>query len=118
MKILLIDDNESITKSLSKYLGLKNYDCTVSNDGRNGLSLIQKNKFDVVLLDLSMPEFSGIDVLEALEKDGLLKKQKIILFTASSITQEEIERLLKTGIHGCIRKPVRMPDLLKFLNDE
>ncbi len=115
MKILLVDDNEEITQMLSKYLSLEKFDVTVANDGRNGLQLIKNQRFDFVLLDLAMPEFSGIDVLESLAKDGLINKQKIILFTASSITEQEEKRLMRLGIHSCIRKPIKMPSLLQIL---
>ena len=44
-----------------------------------------------------------------------MKKQKIVLFTASSMTDTEIDQLLKQGVHSCIRKPVDIPDLLEKL---
>jgi two-component system OmpR family response regulator len=117
MKILLIDDNESITEMLSKYLTAKGHECIVSNDGRNGLTLIMKTKFDVVLLDLAMPEFTGIDVIDHLFADGKLKENKIILFTASSITDKDVDELLKKGAYACIRKPVKLDVLLKTISE-
>ena len=116
MKILLVDDNQSITTMMSRYLTIKGHDCTVSNDGRNGLSLIENLKFDVVLLDIAMPEFSGFDLIDALEKKGKLKEQKIIFFTASSVKNEQIEEYLKKGVHSCIRKPVQLETLLKAIS--
>jgi len=95
MKILIIDDNKDVTEMLSEYLQVKKIDCVVTNDGMNGLSLIKKEKFDSVFLDISMPYFTGIDVINALEKENLLKNQKIIIFTASSISNEQIQELLK-----------------------
>src|SRR5579863_3555593 len=115
MRILLIDDNESITEMMSKYLTGKGYDCTVSNDGQNGLTLIEQRKFDVVLLDLAMPDFTGIEVVEHLYANGKINEQKIILFTASSVTDEEIERLIKKGAHSCLKKPVKLDVLLKTI---
>ena len=115
MKILLIDDNESITEMLSKYLTTKGHHCTVSNDGRNGLTLILEKKFDAVLLDLAMPEFSGTDIVDHLQKSGKLTSQKIILFTASSIPDQEIEALLRKGAHSCIKKPVKLKALLEAI---
>lgn len=116
MKILLVDDNQEITNMLSKFLKLKKHECTVSNDGRNGLNLIQQQKFDVVLLDLAMPEFTGRDVINTLSKNGKIKEQKIILFTASSSTNEEIDEIIKMGAHSCIKKPVGLDELLKAIS--
>ncbi len=115
MKILLIDDNDSITEMLSKYLRIKGHECIVSNDGRNGLTLIEQEKFHAVLLDLAMPDFTGIEVIEHLHKSGKMKNNKIILFTASSITDEQIQDLIKKGAHSCIKKPVRLEVLLKSI---
>jgi len=85
------------------------------NNGKKGLKLIQENSYDLVLLDLSMPEFTGLDIVDSLNNDGIINKQKIVLFTASSMTDSEIEELLKNGIHSCIRKPFDIPDLLEKL---
>ena len=115
MNILLIDDNESITEMMSKYLTGKGHKCTVVNDGRNGLTLIEQKKFDVVLLDLAMPEFTGIDVIDHLYKSGKINEQKIILFTASSVTDEEIQKLIKKGAQSCLKKPVKLEVLLKTI---
>ena len=117
MKILIIDDNQSITDMLEKYLKIKGFDVSVVNNGRNGLAIIQKQKFDSILLDLSMPDFSGIDVVEALEQDGHLANQRIILFTASSVSNETINSLLKKeGIHSCLRKPVKLSELIQTIS--
>ncbi|MDE1770561.1 MAG: response regulator [Thaumarchaeota archaeon] len=115
MKLLLIDDNQSITEMMSKYLTGKGHECTVSNDGRNGLTLIEHEKFDIILLDLAMPDFTGVEVIEHLYKDGKINNQKIVLFTASSVTDEEIQRLIKMGAYSCLKKPVKLEVLLKTI---
>ena len=115
MKILVIDDNQEITQPLSKFLTVKDHDCTVSTDGRNGLTLLQKQRFDVVLLDLALPEFSGYDIIDALEKDDKLKENMIIVFTALALKNEEIDELKKRGIYACISKPIKLDLLLKTI---
>ena len=115
LKILLVDDNKDITTMMSKYLTLKGHDCLVSNDGKNGLTLIEQQKFDTVLLDLAMPEFSGIDVINSLYTSGKINNNKIILFTASSVKEEEIQDLMKKGVHSCLKKPVTLETLMKTI---
>ena len=117
MNVLIIDDNQSITDMLQKYLKIKGFDVMAVNGGRNGLATIQKQKFDSILLDLSMPDFSGMDVIESLEKENQLSSQKIILFTASSVSNKVINSLLeKKGIHSCLRKPVKLSELIQTLS--
>ena len=112
MNILAIDDNEDILSLLETVLTSKGHDFTQALNGKDGVKLIEEQNFDAILLDLAMPEFSGIDVIESLEKNGRIKNQKIILFTASSATDKEIDALLKhDGIKLCIRKPADI-DLL------
>ncbi len=112
LDILIIDDNEQITKMLTAFLELKNHKCTVANDGKQGLALIHENKHDVVLLDLAMPEFDGYSVIKALESKDLLKNNKIIVFTASTITQDELDRLVSRGVTSYILKPIDIDLLL------
>ena len=116
MKILIVDDNKNITEMLSKFLAVKKIDCVATNDGRNGLNLMKKEKYHTVFLDMSMPGFGGQDVIDALEKENLLKDQRIIIFTASSISNEEIDKLIKKdGVDSCLRKPVQLTELTAII---
>lgn len=112
LNILIIDDNEQITKMLTTFLELKNHKCRVANDGKQGLVLIHENKHDVVLLDLAMPEFDGYAIIKALESKDMLKNNKIIVFTASTITQDELDKLVSRGVTSYILKPIDIDLLL------
>ena len=106
LKILIVDDNEQITKMLTTFLELNDHECTVANEGSEGLKLIKENVHDVILLDLAMPEFDGYSVIKDLEDNNLLKEHKIIVFTASTITQDELDGLVKRGVSAYILKPI------------
>ncbi|MFB5636112.1 MAG: PleD family two-component system response regulator [Nitrosopumilus sp.] len=106
LKILIVDDNEQITKMLTTFLELNEHECTVANDGSEGLKRIKENNYDVILLDLAMPEFDGYSVIKDLEDNNMLKDQKIIVFTASTITQDELNGLVKRGVSAYILKPI------------
>ena len=112
LDVLIIDDNEQITKMLTTFLELKEQKCTVANDGKEGLAMIKESKHDVILLDLAMPEFDGYAVIKDLEENNLLKDRNIIVFTASTITQEELDGLVKRGVKSYILKPIDIDVLL------
>lgn len=112
LEILIIDDNEQITKMLTTFLELKDHKCTVANDGKEGLSIIKEDRHDVILLDLAMPEFDGYAVIRDLEENNILKNHKIIVFTASTITQEELDELVNRGVTSYILKPIDIDILL------
>ena len=115
MNILVIDDNESLTKLLQRYLKLKEHECTIVNDGRTALSILNEKKFDSILLDLAMPDFSGIDFINELTKKGKITENKIVVLTASSITLQEEEDILNKGVRGLLRKPIKLESLMEIL---
>jgi len=118
MKILGIDDNEDILNLLKTVLTNKGHDFTQAGNGRDGVKLIEEQNFDAILLDLAMPGFSGIDVIESLKKNDRIKNQKIILFTASSATNKEIDALLQhDSVKSCIRKPVDIDILINKVEE-
>jgi len=116
MKILGIDDNEDLLEVCETFLNSVGHEFTGINNGREGLQAIKDKKFDAVLLDLSMPEFSGMDVIDALVKDGIMNKQKVVIFTATSPTKKEVELFLEKGAHSILKKPVDPDDLSKFVS--
>ncbi len=112
LEILIIDDNEQITKMLTTFLELKEHKCTVTNDGKEGLAIIKENRHDVILLDLAMPEFDGFAVIKDLEENNMLKDHKVIVFTASTITEDELDVLVNRGVSAYILKPIDIDLLL------
>lgn len=112
MKVLVIDDNVSIGKMLKQFLELKGHQCVTVADGYNGLELIRKQKFDVIVLDLAMPEFSGFDVVNELSGTGEIKNQNIIVLTAVAVSKDQINQLLKAGVKSFLKKPVSPEALL------
>ncbi len=115
MKILGIDDNQDLLDLCKVVLTSDGHEYTGVNNGKEGLDNMRKEKFDLVLLDLSMPEFSGIDVIDALDSDGLMNKQKIVIFTASSATEKEYGPLLEKGAHSVIKKPLDIDLLVEHI---
>lgn len=115
MKILHIDDNHDITKMFSKYFKLKGHDVSVVNDGQNGLQMIENGKFDVILLDLAMPNFSGRDIVDHLYRNGTIHQYKIVALTASSVSDDDKIELKKKGTHSILRKPIDPDELLNYL---
>jgi len=115
MKILGIDDNEDLLELCNVALSSEGHEYTAIDNGKEGVQAIKDKKFDVVLLDLSMPDFSGVDVLDALVKEGIVDKQKIIVFTASAATEKEFGPLLEKGAHSIITKPVDIDDLIETI---
>jgi DNA-binding response OmpR family regulator len=91
----------------------ENIVCEATQDGKAGLQLIKDDKFDAILLDLAIPEFSGFDIFRELKEENLLKSNNVLIFTASSVTDQEINEMLSSGAKGVLRKPLSIDDLIE-----
>jgi len=114
MKILVVDDNNSITELLSQYFKLRGHECIVTNDAKEGLGLCLKQKFDAIVLDLAMPEFTGKDFLDSLIENGKIEMQRIILLTAMPLG----DVIIKDSHHGIckvMKKPFKLDVLMKTI---
>ena len=111
MKVLVVDDNKEITDMLALYFETQGIDFAAINDGEQGLEPIRNENTDLVLLDLAMPKFSGVDVVDYLMKENLLDSKNIIIFTASSVSPQLFDDLINRGIKGILKKPVDMNEL-------
>jgi len=115
LKILSIDDNEGITETLGDVFEMSGHEYFSTNSGIDAIELIKNNQYDVILLDYSMPEFSGLDVIAKLETMGNLRDFNIVMFTASFISESEINELIQKGVREVIKKPIEVDDLVKRL---
>ncbi len=113
VKVLHIDDNQDITNLVSELVQSLDFDYAVTNDPREGIELIKNEKYDVVLLDMDMPELSGLDIIQILESEKILKDQKIVILSGFPFSFNQQEDLLKKdGIHSCLKKPIDFQRLL------
>jgi DNA-binding response OmpR family regulator len=114
LRLLLIDDNEEITEAVSFYCESKNIECDVINEGKKGLDSIQDEKYDLILLDLAMPEFSGLDLINSLKEEGSIESRNIVIFTASS-NRRLLDEIKDSGIKEILKKPCSLNDLVAMI---
>src|ERR1700688_1110106 len=101
-RILIIDDEAEIRESLETLLQLEGYTVVVAGSGREGLAQIGQRAFDVVLLDLALPDKNGMDVLSEIRL--LHPQQGVIMITAYG-TVENAVRAMQSGATNFIQKP-------------
>ena len=117
MKICIIEDMVSTLTLIDTFLKLKGHETTTTNSGKKGLSLLENEDFDAVILDLHLPEFSGFDIVNALHESGRIKDQKIIVFTAAFVNAETINDLKEKGVRDFLEKPLHLEKLLTKLEE-
>lgn len=114
-KILMIDDSEDNLLLYSAMLKKEeSINLTTSNRGKKGLQLISQEDFDLVLLDIHMPEMNGVDTLKAIreyEKKNKKEKTRVIALTGSTM-DSEVKEILDAGFDKHLAKPVRKQVLI------
>ena len=116
-KILIVDDVTYIRMVYKEFLESKGYDAIEAESGKLALKLIREEKPDLVLMDINMPELSGIEVLQRMRKFD--KTTPVLMLTAYG-TVDKVLAAQKHGITGYVTKPVNLNDLsqrvIKILN--
>lgn len=117
-RVLVIDDNKDITEMIKDFFDSEDIECKIINEGKEGLDEIRKNNgyYNLVLLDLTMPDFSGWDVFKKVKEEDLLKSNNIIIFTASTKTNNEIGEMINEGAKFVLRKPFSLNDLISIVD--
>jgi two-component system response regulator ResD len=111
MHILLIDDDLDITRLIKVMLKPLNAQVEVANSGQAGIELIRQISFDVVILDLLMPDMSGLEVCRALRKFT-----RVPILVLSALTNpRSIAEVLDAGADSCLTKPVSKQVLVSHL---
>ncbi len=104
MKILKIDDSLEISKLHKEMLSAKNHSIRCVNGGKEGLELVVKNDFDLIILDMYMPKYSGMDFLRDLKNQRPSELKKVIVLSMLQFSESQTEELLKFGIHSVEEK--------------
>ena len=122
MKILVIDDDLSAATTLKALLMSQDgFMVDTATSGQEGLEKMNEDAYDLLILDVMMPDFSGIDVCKAIAKDEKIKNIPILLASALPITSKELTELLDEfralcNIKGAIEKPFILEDLVAAIN--
>lgn len=106
--VLIVDDEEAIRDILSRVLDSEGYKCTVAADGREALQKSSGQEFDVVLLDIRMPELSGMEVLPQIVADH--PDACVLMTTAVGDAPTAVEAL-NLGACDYLTKPFNLDDL-------
>jgi DNA-binding response OmpR family regulator len=110
MHILIVEDEAGIVQFLQQGLEEEGYTITSASDGLKGFELIQKNNFDLILLDWMLPKMTGLELCKSIRLKN--SHTPILFLTAKDTVQETIEGL-KAGANDYIKKPFSFDELLE-----
>ena len=109
--VLVVEDNESNRELLRRRLTPHGFRVVTATNGREALNQLRAASFDIVLLDVMMPEMNGHQVLEAMKADPSLKHIPVIFLTANDST-EEVVAGLREGVVDYVTKPFKAEEVL------
>lgn len=109
ISILLVEDEENLHEALKLNLELENYEVTSAYDGSEALNALQKEYFDVIILDVMLPEIDGIAVCESIRLQG--DEIPILMLSAKNSSADRVLGL-KKGADDYLTKPFNLEELL------
>lgn len=103
--ILVVEDNPVIMELIRFLLMTSGYQSKEARDGVEALKVAKENRFDLILLDIQLPGFDGLEVLKEIKKIPEIQKTPVVALTAHAM-QGDKDRFLKAGCSGYISKPI------------
>ena len=115
-KVLIVDDSSTIRKLVSLTLKFKGYNVMTKDNGKEGWDALQKEKFDLVIIDTLMPEMDGLELLSKIKADGKFEDMRCIILTeeGDEMNEQKGEAL---GVNSCLVKPFQPQELLAKIEE-
>ncbi|MDF3024984.1 MAG: divK1 [Alphaproteobacteria bacterium] len=111
-KVMIVEDNELNMKLFDDLLGAHGYDTIKTRDGTKVMDLARQHRPDLIVMDIQLPEVSGLDVTKWLKSDEELKSIPVIAVTAFAMKGDE-EKIRQGGCEDYVSKPISIIDFMK-----
>ncbi len=111
-KILIVEDNDLNLKLFRDLLSAHGYEILETKDGLEAISIARNEKPNLILMDIQLPEISGLDVTRRMKADGDVCHIPIVAVTAFAMKDDE-EKILAAGCEAYVSKPI---SIIPFLN--
>lgn len=112
--VLIVEDNAQNMMMMRDLLRAQGYDVLEACDGRQGWDLARSHRPDLILMDIQLPDVSGLEVTKWLKADQTLKAIPVVAVTAFAMKGDG-ELMLEMGCDGYVAKPISVPDFLRIL---
>ena len=113
-RILIIEDEKIITKTLQKLLQTKGYDADVVNSGKDALAKIKENDFNLIICDIMMPEMDGIETIRAIRKVREAQGKSLIpeVIITGYADENKYKSAVALNVAAYLYKPFETDELL------
>jgi two-component system cell cycle response regulator DivK len=110
-KILIVEDNDLNLKLFRDLLGANGYETFETKEGIEAISLTRNIQPDLIVMDIQLPEISGLDITRKIKADSQIRHIPIIAVTAFAMKDDE-EKIMAAGCEAYLSKPIAIDDFL------
>jgi len=111
--ILLVDDNNSLCKTMSLVLRRKGFDAMTAKEGPEAIELVKERHFDMIFLDIKMPLMNGVEVYKRIKK---IRPDAIVIMMTAYAVEDLIQEALQEGAYGVIYKPLNIDEIFNLID--
>lgn len=115
-KILIVEDNELNMKLFNDLLEAHGFDTVTTRDGTKALAIAKEERPDLILMDIQLPEVSGLDITRMMKAEDDLKDIPIIAVTAFAMKGDE-DKIRECGCNGYISKPISIVTFIETIKN-
>ena len=113
-KILIVEDNDLNLKLFRDLLEANGYETYETKEGIEAISLTRNVMPDLIIMDIQLPEISGLDITKKIKSDGQISHIPIVAVTAFAMKDDE-EKIMAAGCEAYLSKPIAIDDFLKTI---
>ncbi len=113
--ILIVEDNESNMKLFRELLAAHLYVTVETNDGADALDLVREHRPDLVLMDIQLPNVSGLEIIKSIKADAELMSIPVIAVSAFA-TKWDAETMRELGCEACLTKPITITSFIEAVD--
>jgi osomolarity two-component system sensor histidine kinase NIK1 len=120
LEILLVEDNVLNQKVVTFNLRKQNYNVTTVSCGSDAISQIKNNSFDLILMDIMLPEMDGFEItaeIRKYEKEADIKKQVPIIALTANTLDNDREKCIQAGMNEYLAKPFTAQELVTVIQE-
>jgi two-component system response regulator HydG len=111
-RILVVDENEDFCHNVTDILGLRDYEVAITSNGFKALEMVERNGFDLVLMDIKMPGMDGVETFKKIKE--IAPTTPVIMVTAYAV-EDLIREALREGASGALKKPLDFDRLFNMI---
>ena len=113
-RILIVDDNISLCKTMSFVLGRKGYAVTTAKDGAEAIERVKERPFDLIFMDIKMPLMNGVETYKRVKE---IRPEAVVMMMTAYAVEDLVQQALEEGAYGIVYKPLDIESVVALVQE-